>query len=244
MATDTPARPTAFQRPGRIRNGVDFGLMYAAHDAFLRDLDALAAALDDNRPGRPDRQALQAGWRTFTRQLHVHHTAEDTALWPALRARPVPAQATAVLDAMECEHAAIDPLIARTGAALDGPDPAGAAAPAAELAGVLAAHLRHEENDALPLVARYLGNAGWDGFGRELRATHGVRGGSEFIPWLLEGTAGTDRARLLALLPPPVRILYRTVFRRRYARTPRWTAAGAGFRSFSIRHDDRRHERR
>jgi len=222
MATDTPARPSAFQRPGRVRNGVDFGLMYAAHDAFLRDLDRLAAAV---AAGRAFTAGTRTGWQVFTRQLHVHHTAEDTALWPALRTRVTSEPARQVLDRMEREHAAIDPLLSAVDTALHRADPARAASTTTELTGVLAAHLRHEETHALPLVAEHLGNAGWAAFGRELRREHGVRGGSEFIPWMLDGTRGEERAQLLALLPPPVRILYRTVFRRRYERTTGWTAA-------------------
>ena len=52
MATDVPRRPGAFQRPGRIRNGVDFSLMYGAHDAFVRDLNRLVAAVTAGRAGR------------------------------------------------------------------------------------------------------------------------------------------------------------------------------------------------
>ena len=155
----------------------------------------------------------------------MHHTAEDSALWPALRTRAVRAEESEVLDAMEREHAVIDPLLVKIDSALNGRDTAAAAGHAAELAEVLTAHMQHEETAALPLVAEYLGPAGWDGFGRELRRKHGVRGGSEFIPWMLDGTQGPDRARLLALLPRPVRILYKTIFRRRYERTPRWTPA-------------------
>lgn len=223
MSADaSPGRPGAFQRPGRIRDGVDFSLMYGAHDAFVRDLDRLAAALRAGRAG----PAVLAGWQTFTRQLRVHHTAEDAALWPALHARTAREEEREVLAAMEREHAVIDPLLARVDAALGRGDGAAAAVHAAELAASLTAHMDHEEQAALPLVARYLGRAGWDRFGAELRRTHGVRGGSEFIPWMLDGTRPADRSRLLALFPAPVRIAYRAVFRRRYDRVRRWIPAG------------------
>src|SRR5260370_1035312 len=69
---------------------VDFTFMYAAHDAFTRDLRRLAAAVEAGRTADP---AVRTGWATLKNQLHVHHTAEDVWLWPPLRdkgARPLP----------------------------------------------------------------------------------------------------------------------------------------------------------
>jgi hypothetical protein len=48
----------------------------------------------------------------FKRILHIHHSAEDEALWPAMRQSPADRpDDLALLDAREAEHAAIDPLI-------------------------------------------------------------------------------------------------------------------------------------
>ena len=65
-------------------------------------------------PARPGRRAsVRAGWELFKRQLHLHHTAEDDIVWPALRERlPHSDHAQSVLDAMEAEHQQIDPLLA------------------------------------------------------------------------------------------------------------------------------------
>src|ERR1700689_2194718 len=70
----------------RYRAGatVAFTLMYAAHDAFRRDLQCLTAAVGTGQAAAP---AVQTSWATFKSQLHVHHTAEDTWLWPPLRQR-------------------------------------------------------------------------------------------------------------------------------------------------------------
>ena len=218
-------------RPPRVVGGVDFSFMYAAHDAFTRDLARLAAAA-----GRGAEPSVRAGWATFSRQLSVHHTAEDTVLWPALRAKVTRAAEIAVLDDMAAEHAQIDPLLAQVDRALtdaaataEGADGTGGGdggdaltASADELRRLLSSHLRHEENEALPLVATYLGAKGWAAFGRSVAKTHGFSGVAEFFPWMLDGADPATRQQLLALLPPPARLVYRTLWAPRYARATRW----------------------
>jgi len=66
----------------------DLTIMLAAHQAFRRDLARLvraAAAADLADPAK--RQSVAAGWELFKRELHLHHTAEDELIWPALRPR-------------------------------------------------------------------------------------------------------------------------------------------------------------
>jgi hypothetical protein len=215
---------------------VDFTVMYAAHDAFHRDLLRLTAAVRSGRTGDP---AVRAGWATFKNQLHLHHTAEDIALWPALRRQVTDPAEIAVLDAMEAEHARIDPLLAQVDAALAGAGDSGAAdsrtgdsraalsGTVAALADTLTGHMAHEEDEALPLVAAHLGAAGWTAFGRQAGRSQGLRGAAEFFGWMLDGAPAETTRRLLGLLPPPVRLLYRAVWRPAYARRPRWTEAAS-----------------
>lgn len=94
----------ARRRPAQGK--VDCTFMHAAHDAFHRDLRCLAAAVEADRSADP---AVRTGWATFKNQLHVHHTAEDTSLWPPPRQKVTRPEDAAVLDAMEAEHARIDP---------------------------------------------------------------------------------------------------------------------------------------
>jgi hypothetical protein len=72
MIDNLPAR-----RP--IAGEVDFTMMYAADDAFSRHLDRIAETLD--RDGHLSYGAV-GRWTLFAKQLHIHHTAEDTASWP------------------------------------------------------------------------------------------------------------------------------------------------------------------
>ena len=99
-------------------NHLDLTLMVAFHDAFRRDLGHLARAAS-RRPAELDQPArhtaVQAGWQLFTTQLHIHHTAEDQDLWPRMRThladRP---DELALLQAMQDEHARIDPYSRRS----------------------------------------------------------------------------------------------------------------------------------
>jgi iron-sulfur cluster repair protein YtfE (RIC family) len=196
--------------------------MYAAHDAFHRDLRRLAGAVEAARTAEP---AVRAGWATLKNQLHVHHTAEDEFLWPALRAKVTQPGDVAVLDAMEAEHARIDPLLSRVDASLAATDGAALVENTGALARVLAAHMEHEENQALPLIEAHLGPAGWAAFRKAAGKSQGLKGGAELFPWMLDGAPAGTSKRVLGMLPPPARLLYRAAWRPRYARTPRWNTA-------------------
>lgn len=212
-------------QPRRSRQSkVDFTMMYAAHDAFRRDLERLAAAIEPARTGDP---AARAGWATFKNQLHIHHTVEDVALWPPLRQKVAGPAEVAVLDAMEAEHARIDPLLSGVDASFGSADDAGLAECARALAAALAAHMEHEEDQALPLVEERLGPEGWTAFIKAIRKRQGLRGAAEFIPWILDGAPAETSKRVLDGLPAPARLLYRAVWRPRYARTPRWNTTTA-----------------
>ncbi len=209
-------------RHPRPAGKVDFTFMYAAHDAFNRDLLRLAAAVEAGRTADP---AVRTGWATFKNQLHLHHTAEDKWLWPALRDKATRPGEVFVLDAMEAEHARIDPLLSRVDASLTATGLAGLAENASALASTLAAHMEHEENHALPLVEAHLGPEGWAAFGKAAGRSEGLRGAAELFPWMLDGAPADTSKRLLGMLPPPARLLYRALWRPSYARTPRWGTA-------------------
>jgi hemerythrin-like domain-containing protein len=196
--------------------------MYAAHDAFTRDLRRLADAVE---AGRTAEAAVRAGWATFKNQLIFHHTAEDNWLWPALREKVTRPDEISVLDAMEAEHLLIDPLLFLVDARITGDNLDGLADGVGALAGTLTAHMEREEADALPLVEAYLGPDGWAEFGKTAGKSEGLRGAAELFPWLLEGAPAEVSRQVLGMLPPPARLLYRVLWRPGYARTPRWDTA-------------------
>lgn len=200
----------------KLTGTVDFTMMYAAHDAFSRDLDLLLAACSG---GNAWRAADHARWETFTTQLHVHHHAEDDALWPPLRETALSAEEIATLDAMELEHAAIDPHVADVGTAIAADIPARLAEALQRLRTGLAEHMRHEENAALPMIEKHLGPAGWQAFTATFRQTQGIRGAVTYFPWLLEDAPEEVEAKVLSVLPAPARLLYRAVWAPRYRRS-------------------------
>ncbi|MDX6256899.1 MAG: hypothetical protein QOJ11_3233 [Frankiales bacterium] len=203
-----------------LQGEVDFTMMYASHDAFARDLHRLT---DAARHGDPLDPAVLAGWQVFERQLHVHHTSEDAALWPALRRAVQHAGEVEVLDDMESEHAVLDPFIATIDEAFGAGDHEALGRTAEVLAAGLTAHMAHEEASALPLVETYLGRKGWAAFTGHIRSTQGMSGAAEFVPWLLDDAPAATRTQVFKVLPPPVKLLYRAVWLPRYRRTRHWT---------------------
>ena len=205
-----------------VTGDADLTIMLAAHDAFRRDLTRLArtaAAANLSDPAR--RQSVAAGWELFKHQLHLHHTAEDDLIWPVLRPRLAHSPAAQdTLDAMEAEHEQIDPLLAAVDAELAGGDRAADVIDA--LTSALTGHLAHEERDGLPLIGVALTAAQWRGVGRKIAGKNGLSNGSEMFAWMLDGADREHTAATLGQLPPPLRVLYRAVWKPRYARTPRW----------------------
>ena len=198
----------------------DLTIMLAAHDAFRRDLTRLvrsAAAADLSDPAR--RQSVEAGWELFKHQLLLHHTAEDEIIWPVLRPRLAHSEhALSVLDAMEDEHELIDPLLAAVDTVFAQHDDSLADVIDA-LVSSLTGHLAHEERDGLPLIGVALTAAEWRRVGFRIARRNGLSEGGEMFAWILDGADG-DAA--LRTLPPPLRLLYKGVWKPRFDKTPRW----------------------
>jgi hypothetical protein len=200
----------------------DLTIMLAAHDAFRRDLTRLArTASKANLADPARRQSIAAGWELFKRELHIHHTAEDEIIWPVLRPRLEHSPAAlSVLDAMEAEHELIDPLLAAVDAEFGQGDRLADVIDA--LTSSLTGHLGHEERDGLPLIGVALTSSEWRGVGRKIATKNGLSAGSEMFAWMLDGADRDHGQAALAQLPPPVRLLYRAVWKPRFEKTHRW----------------------
>jgi Hemerythrin HHE cation binding domain len=198
---------------------LDMTLMFAMHDALRRELERIArvAARTDDDPRRVLRAAV--GWELFKTFLRVHHTSEDVALWPVMQrelaGRP---EDLALLDALEAEHAAIDPLLAGIDAALadrdGGVDRLGGLVDA--LVTGLSGHLRHEETEGLALMDATLTEQQWQHFG----AVHGERIGGDaprYLPWLLDDADARTTALVLERMPAPILAAYHDEWRAAYA---------------------------
>jgi Hemerythrin HHE cation binding domain len=169
---------------------IEFTAMEIFHHALRRDLKALEADFDRER------------WRNFAFQLHFHHASEDLLLWPVVRAKITDSAGSELLDAMEAEHARIDPMLAAAEAELAG----GQRPELADLAAAVTGHLDHEEQAALPMMDRVLTQQEWDGFVEGTRKLDGdlAQNPAILIPWMLDGAPEELRRRVLANLPAPV----------------------------------------
>lgn len=202
----------------------DWTMMYAMHAALRRELERIArvTARTDDDPKHVLRTA--AGWEMFKSYLQVHHTAEDEMLWPPMRAALAGnPDATALLDAMEAEHSAIDPLLVAIDAALAdrdfGPQRLGGLTDA--LATVLRAHIGHEEDEGLAVIDATITGEQFQAFG----ADHGKRIAGDvqrYLPWMLEDATPEVTATVLGQLPPPVQQAYRDEWQPAYAKLDLW----------------------
>ncbi|WP_299928829.1 hemerythrin domain-containing protein [uncultured Nocardioides sp.] len=156
-------------------------------------------------------------------ELHGHHTTEDDLIWPKLLDR-------AGLDAplvarMEEQHQQIDVSVAEVRAAMSvwrsDPTPATAAVLADRLGEfllVLQGHLDEEEQLVVPLIDRHLTEAEWQEVGE--------RGFEKFTPaqrWialgqLVEVATSEEVAMMFGTLPPPVKVLWHLIGKRKYRR--------------------------
>jgi uncharacterized protein YndB with AHSA1/START domain len=209
---------------------VDLVAMYVMHYAFRRDLSDFAGAVSGTELSDRGRwAALRQRWERFAEVLHKHHVGEDAGLWPLLRARAAAAgdeAAVSTLDAMEAEHARIDPLLdaVRDGfaeLARDATD-AGRAAQAHRVsvtAELLDAHLGHEERDAMALVQRHLTAADWHRVEKEhFQSAYGPKDMPFVVAWALKGLSPVARRRATGAGGLPMRIfaaLAEPGFRRR-----------------------------
>ena len=209
---------------------LDMTMMFAIHDALRRELERIAriTARVDEDPRHVLSTAV--GWELFKKFLTIHHTSEDITVWPVMQEVLVgrPGE-LALLDAMEAEHAVIDPLLADIDAALadreSGPERLGGLTDT--LYTKLSGHLDHEERDALQLMDITLSQEQWATFSAEQRTRVGddsVR----YLPWLLDDIDAVKFANILGKMPEPLRNAYETEWRAAYESLDIWGAkAGA-----------------
>ena len=209
---------------------LDMSMMFAMHDALRRELVQVAriASRTDDNPGQLLRAAL--GWELFKKFLVVHHQSEDDVLWPTLRTNVAgQPDRVALADALEAEHAVIEPLLTAIDAAAADPDYGyqrfGDIVD--ELATKLSAHLSHEETDGLPLIDVSLTAQEWQRFAQV--HTERIRGDAPmYMPWLLNGASPQTLEAVLGKFPPPLLTAFREEWGPRYAALDLWNTHPAG----------------
>jgi Hemerythrin HHE cation binding domain len=207
---------------------LDRSTMLTIHAALRRDLEQVARIASRRDGTDVTRLRAALGWQQFKQFLVVHHQVEDDALWPALRATVVghPDQ-LALVDALEEEHAVIDPLLQAVDAAAEpGHDATSFGAVIDELVAKLGGHLAHEESDGLDLIDATLSLEDWQRFGQ----VHGRRlisDASTYMPWLLTEADPQAVAAFLGNIPPPLAAAYRDQWASDYAALRLWDAGDA-----------------
>jgi len=209
---------------------LDVSMMFAMHDALRRELVQVAriASRTDDHPGQLLRAAL--GWELFKKFLLVHHQSEDDTLWPALRTNVAgQPDRLALTDALEAEHAVIEPLLTAIDAAAADPDYGyqrfGDIVD--ELVTKLTAHLAHEENDGLPLIDVSLSPQEWQHFA-QVHAERISGDAPTYMPWLLNGASPQMLDAVLGKFPPPLLTAFREQWGPEYAALDIWNAGLPG----------------
>jgi len=203
---------------------LDMSTMLAIHHALRRDLDRLGrfAARPDGNPARL--LAAAAGWEQFKTFLVAHHTAEDQALWPALReAVAANPDQVALADALEEEHSVIEPLLAAIDAAAADPDDGHRAIGGIidELISKLSGHLTHEETEGFALIDAALTPAQWRHFAA-VNADLVRPEAPNYMPWLLSEADQDTLDAILGNFPPPLLTAFRQQWAPAYAARDLW----------------------
>ncbi|HWG12375.1 MAG TPA: hypothetical protein VG268_03795 [Streptosporangiaceae bacterium] len=76
-------------------------------------------------------------------------------------------------------------------------------------------------SSALPLIGTALTMAEWRAVGRRI-GLHNLRQAPEMFAWMLDGAKPEQARAAIGQLPPPARVLYRAVWRPRFAKRARW----------------------
>lgn len=205
-------------------NPIDVRDMAIVHQTFRRAYEETAGLIRSNPTPSPTRVTFLADHVTFgLTMLHHHHEGEDELLYPLLVAR-VPDHA-ARTEQIDAEHKAVKVAIdaaqaactawrasptAQTGEAL--------AASLDEVNRVLVPHLDQEEREVVPLAAVTVTQEEWNQLGKHGVASIPANKRMIAFGMLLEPLNPADRAYMLSNVPPPVKVLYRLVGQRAWAK--------------------------
>jgi hypothetical protein len=204
---------------------VDMSMMYVAHHGFRRDLASFCAAVRATPvEDRATWQALLRRWQLFSIALHHHHNGEDDWLWPVLVERAERGEKQ-LLEAMEQEHAQIDPALEACVAGLrrlaETADPDAHAALVVRMTATKEAlhrHLAHEETETMALLQRVLSPQEWHEMDEKFKRSFTPRQLAWAVPWIVDELPD-DVLRGIFAQPgaAPLKLVH-VLFRKRFAK--------------------------
>jgi deazaflavin-dependent oxidoreductase (nitroreductase family) len=196
--------------------------MAVVHRVFRRGFPMVAGLVRGTPAGATGRSEPIAVHLDFLLNgIHHHHTGEDESIWPLLFERAAP-QAELV-KRMEAQHAVVAERSDRVrwlldrwrGSAADG-EPFAVAID--EFTAALVEHLDDEEAHVVPLIRAHITAAEWERFGREMFEKF-TKPQKLIATGTLEDVATAEEAAwFTGGLPGPIKVMWRLVGRRKYAR--------------------------
>jgi iron-sulfur cluster repair protein YtfE (RIC family) len=199
------------------------------HRAIRHDLRRLSRLADDvvsgeKRMGAGEARQLGAYVRDLVACIDSHLDVENEILWPVV----VKAAGSAVdVGPLTDDHLALDELIARAAAEVDGwlrtpadlPAAARAATALRELHDLFDEHITEEEREVFPIVAQYVAAAEYDRCERRIRDTMTGSVARFLVPWLMAVATPTERTSALRRGGWRVRLVLALTERRYAARS-------------------------
>jgi Hemerythrin HHE cation binding domain len=198
--------------------------MFVIHRTFRREFPAIAAMVRRTSPGGTRRATVVADHlRLCLAGLEMHHTGEDVLLWPLLLERAAPS--TGLVETMQAQHHAVDRHIEAVTPVLAAWQAAPTRAAGEQLAtliddftAALFEHLDLEEREIVPLIARHVTAAEWDSVGDHGKDAMTARQLPLMFGLILEDADPQERARMMAKVPLPLRVLVDTLGAWQYRR--------------------------
>ena len=207
---------------------VDTREMVAVHSAFRREFAEAPELIRSVGVGNGRHASTVATHLQLMLQiLHHHQGGEDRLLWPKLRARVEPEFQPAI-DLVEGQHAAIHTEVAQATAVLGRwrtfaheRDREHLADCFDRFSQLLTAHLSSEEEQVLPLAARWLTQAEWDELGAEGMASVPRKQRSAVFGMIMKDGDPEVVQGMLAHAPARARVLLPRLAPRSYDRYAR-----------------------
>jgi hemerythrin-like domain-containing protein len=184
----------------------DTRMMGIVHSALRRDLERSRVVLTAGIVLDARRAVLAEHLIWMMDFLHHHHEGEDTGLYPLVRAKD--ATLGRILDAMNSEHEAIVPAmnevtLAAQSWAQDATATPRVLAAIEALNVVLGPHLKHEEEEMMPLVQTVVNEREWHDWDQAMNVGPKSKQQLAFEGhWLIDNATADDRNTVIHVVPP------------------------------------------